>query len=181
MADDEASIDSFLSDEPKKKESIMPFIAAIGVVSLVAVGAGWFVSGLLAPTNTAQAPTETAKANDKAAKGDKPESDEEGESAVTTPAQVMRLEPVLVSLSDNTNTYLRMELALVFGEEGGDQSEEAKLRIGSEIAAFARTLTLRKISGPSGYLHLRDDLLDRARLATSGAVKELLILSLVSE
>ena len=180
MADDKASIDDFLSDEPKKKESFLPFLAALGLISVVAVGAGWIVSSQLSQDSSDVVSLEEkpAKDEDKSAeKGDKQTSKYIGDGS----SQIMKLDPVLVSLADGSDTYLRMELALIFDKDAGNQNEETRLRIGSEITSFASTLTLKQISGPSGYLHLREDLLDRARLATSGEVKELLILSMVSE
>lgn len=183
MGDETADIDDFLSDEPKKKkDSFLPFLAALGLISVVAVGAGWILSDRLGGSNwQPEASAKNADTGKKTAeKGDKPS--QSGSVYVDHgPSKVVKLEPVLVSLAGNSKTFLRMELALVLDEDAPKQNEEARLRVGSEIASYASTLSIQQISGPSGFLHLREDLLDRARLATAGAVNDLLILSMVAE
>lgn len=51
--------------------------------------------------------------------------------------------------------------------------------IRQDIVAYARTVTLAQLEGPSALQHLRDDLNERASLRTNGEVSELLIQTLV--
>jgi flagellar FliL protein len=47
--------------------------------------------------------------------------------------------------------------------------------------AYLRTVPLAQIEGPSGFLHLREDLNERARIRSGGKVKELVVQSLMLE
>ena len=53
--------------------------------------------------------------------------------------------------------------------------------IAEDIVAYLRTVPLAQIEGPSGFLHLREDLNDRARIRSGGKVRELVIQALVLE
>ena len=53
--------------------------------------------------------------------------------------------------------------------------------IGEDIVAYLRTVSLAQIEGPSGFLHLREDLNDRARIRTGGKIRELVVQALVLE
>ena len=44
-----------------------------------------------------------------------------------------------------------------------------------------RTVPLAQLEGPSGFLHLREDLNDRARIRSGGKVRELVVHALVLE
>lgn len=168
-------------DEAPKKESPLPFIMVMVVLSLVAVGSGWYLTSLLQPPKMEKA-AKTQTANEEPVAEDDAEEEvaEDEEDSEPDPAAIL-LDPIIVALQRSENTFIRIELALIpnRGAEIGDQ--ESRLRIGSDVAAFVQTLQLHQILGPTGYLHLRDDLLDRARLVTDGQVKDVLIVSMVAE
>ena len=173
MAEEEEN--DLKAPEPKKS-SIVPTIIALVIVTGAAAGAGWFLSGMLSESKM----TETAEVMP-AKEAKKEEGKESKDKKDPVPSGgVVKLDPLIVKL-DRNNTFLRLELALIAKEDVNLHGEETKARIGAEIATFARTLTLQQISGPSGYLHLREDLLDRAQLATEGQIKDLLIMSMVAE
>lgn len=175
MANDPFASD--LLDTPKKKESPLGLIIGLVVITVIALGAGWFLGGQLGGSS---APPEKPEA--KAEESEKTEKKEEGEEEEQVAAgPIIKLEPIIVALPDDNNTFLRVELVLIAKPETDINNAETKLKLTNDISAFIRTLTLNQISGPSGYLHFREDLLDRARLTTEGAVKELLIMSLVAE
>lgn len=185
MADDQADIDDFLSDEPQKKESIVPLLAALGIVSVLAVGAGWFLGGQLAAGNQTAAMQDAAE-KEPEKKAEKKEDKEKTDNVAAEykkggDPKIVRLDPIIVSLAGNSGTFLRMELAIILKDGADAQSDEDRLRIGSELAAFTQTMSIDQISGPSGFMHLREDLLDRARLSTAGAAQDVLVLSWVSE
>ena len=50
-----------------------------------------------------------------------------------------------------------------------------------DILAYLRTLKLHQIEGASGFQHLRDDLEERASIRSDGAVKHILIRTLLLE
>jgi flagellar FliL protein len=50
---------------------------------------------------------------------------------------------------------------------------------GQDVLAYIRTLSLAQIQGPSGLLHLREDLNERVRLRSKGAIQELVLETLI--
>ncbi len=173
MADEEEK-----SADQKKPDSVFGFLIALVVVSVVAVGAGWFVVEQLAATQISDDMKETHSVKD-GSQGEETEHEEEEGKHVGT--SVIVLDPLIVDLQNSQRSWIRLELAIVAYAEAELDDEENKLRLANDIAAFVRTLSIQQISGPSGNLHLREDLLDRARLSTDGFVEEVLITSMVVE
>lgn len=169
---------------PDKKQSVMTFVIALVLVTVFAVGAGWFVAtNLLQPQNVAGAAAKEDQNKLKAAetknadKGDpkKHAKDQSDGKAVTV------LKPIVVELGRSKNTWIRVEMAVVADRSANLEDPLAKGRIANDIMAFLRNITIRQISGPSGYLHLKEDLLDRAKLSSEGKVDEVIITTLVVE
>jgi flagellar FliL protein len=48
-----------------------------------------------------------------------------------------------------------------------------------DILSYIRTMSLAQIQGPSGLLHLREDLNERARLRSKGVIQELVLETLI--
>lgn len=170
-------------EEVTKKESLMAFIGVMLVLSLVAVGAGWFLTQQLQRSDTSTPQTDVAYKNEKeenTAKSEE-EASEEGESEEKPKPEAIILDPIIVALQKNENVFMRIELAIIPKEDAEISNQEMRLRIGSDVAAIMQTMTLQQISGPTGHLHFREDLLDRVRLVTSGQVKDVLIMSMVAE
>ncbi|MEM7289378.1 MAG: flagellar basal body-associated FliL family protein [Pseudomonadota bacterium] len=186
MASD--SIDDFMGDAPEpKKESSGGFIVALALGTVIAAGTGWFLGGQFTPQSATDAMSKqemTAKdeeKEEKKAKADEKDEDMEDAEAPSNPDNIIALDPILTVLQDSDNVFMRLELAIVLNERADEFDTESKLRLHSDLSALSRTLTLRQISGPSGYLHLRDDLIDRARLISDGIIKDVLVLSMVAE
>ena len=53
--------------------------------------------------------------------------------------------------------------------------------IAEDIIGYLRTVPMSDLEGPSGFLHLREDLNDRARIRSGGKIRELIIQALVLE
>jgi flagellar FliL protein len=51
--------------------------------------------------------------------------------------------------------------------------------IRQDVLAYLRTLSLAQIQGPSGLLHLREDLNERVKLRSKGVIQELVLESLI--
>jgi flagellar protein FliL len=47
------------------------------------------------------------------------------------------------------------------------------------MLAYLRTLSLAQIQGPSGLLHLREDLNERVKMRSKGVVQELVLETLI--
>jgi len=61
----------------------------------------------------------------------------------------------------------------------GDDLLAAK--IGEDLLAFLRTISPEDIEGPTGFEHLREDLIERARVRSNGRVRDLVIHSFIVE
>ena len=172
---------------PAKKESVVGFLIAVFLVSVIAVGAGWFVGGQLQSSGSdmMKGAESKTKINEKTkqTKKEKPEDEkkEENKNDNEKPKSFVILKPLLVELAKSNNSWVRLELALLVDEEAGLENEEKQLMVSNDLTTFIRTISLAQLSGPSGYLHFREDLIDRARLATEGMVRDVIIVSMVAE
>ena len=171
-------------EEETKKGSSLGFIVAFVLATVMSLGSGWFIGGTLIGTGgdkkvEMKKPVEEEAEKDQAKNSDADGSDE-GEEEKSL-RNIIMLEPVLVLLRESKNTFIRLELAIVLNEDEPAFDTESLTRLKSDISDYSRTLSLQQIQGPSGYLHFRDDLLDRVRLTTDGKVRDVLVLSMVAE
>jgi flagellar FliL protein len=77
------------------------------------------------------------------------------------------------------DTWIRLEASLLFDEKAVPHPEALGAQISDDILAFLRTATLTQIQGISGLQNLRQDLNERVAIRSNGAVKELVIRTLV--
>jgi len=171
-------------DIPDEKQSVMTFVMALVLVTVIAIGAGWFVAtNLLQSQDVAGAVVKEDLNKHKTAKTKNADKDDPKKHAKDQPTgkAVIALEPIVVGLSRSNNTWIRVEMAVIADRSANLEEPQVKGRIANDIMAFLRNITLRQISGPSGYLHLKEDLLDRAKLSTQGKVDEVIITTLVVE
>ncbi|MCP4073323.1 MAG: flagellar basal body-associated FliL family protein [Hyphomicrobiales bacterium] len=169
-------------EEEKKPESIKVFIIALVLVSVIAVGGGWIVGVQMNAGEATSA--EDAAREELAKRGKEEEVNGKGEETDALPdsdKNVVELDTILVALRDNDNIWVRLQLAVISDSQTDLDSAEIKTRMHSDITAFVKTLKLAQISGPSGFIHLKEDLLDRARLTTNGQVEDLMIMSIIAE
>ena len=156
----------------KKKSAVLGFIVTLLLVSVLAVGAGWFVAGQIKPkpevAEDEQPKTLVKKEKKKKEKEKKPEN-------------FVKLEPILTKLAKSNGKWIRLELGVLADAEAKLNDLEKKLELIDHMSAFLRTISLSEISGPAGYMHLREDLIDRAKLATDGMATDVFVLSLVTE
>ncbi len=169
-------------EEEKKPESIKVFIIALVLVSVIAVGGGWIVGVQMNAGEATSA--EDAAREELAKKGKEEEANGKGEETDAlsdSDKNVVELDTILVALRDNENVWVRLQLAVISDGQTDLDSAEIKTRMHGDITAFVKTLKLAQISGPSGFIHLKEDLLDRARLTTNGQVEDLMIMSIIAE
>ena len=94
-------------------------------------------------------------------------------------ASVIDLEPVIANLASPSDMWVRLEMAVVFDKEKVEDVARMEAEVTGDVLAFLRTVTLQEIRGPSSLNHLRDDLNERVRFRTAGAVEELIIETMV--
>jgi flagellar FliL protein len=93
---------------------------------------------------------------------------------------VKELAPIVTNLATPDNaSWVRLQTAIVYEKADAPQIEVMSSRIGDDMLAFVRTLTLDQIQGASGLQHLREDLNERASIRSDGHVRELMIETLV--
>lgn len=143
------------------------------LVTLVAIGAGAGF-GMFLYGSLFSEPEEVKLAAKKKKKADVPEPKPLDNTKLVT------LTPVIAELPDSDNTWLRIEASVVVDATTVGESVVAA-EVAADIAAYLRSTTLVQLEGPSGYINLRQDLVDRARIRAPGKVKDLVIHGMVLE
>lgn len=150
------------------KGGMIGFLAVTLALAGVGAGGGFFLvrHAMEVARSEAKSESEAAKAEVKA------------DYAGTRKAA--GLPPIITNLA-TPGTWVRLEAAVVYDEAEGKLPPALPAEITEDILAFLRTLTVGHITGPSGFLHLKDDLNERAALRSNGVVKDVLIQMLVIE
>lgn len=169
----------------KPKSQLVPSIIAIVVITAVAAGAGWFLGGDFStrghPVVEKKVHVIVKKADlESEAGGGHGEEGEDGEKKHTGPTVAM-LNPIVSSLNDPNGLWIRLEVAVIFGADKHYEGEIDKISLQNDIVAYLRTIDSALISGPSGFVHFHEDLVDRVRMTTGGRAEDVKILSLVAE
>jgi flagellar FliL protein len=94
--------------------------------------------------------------------------------------QVISLAPIVTNLAGDEGGWIRLEAAVLVE---GKRAVPAELtaRLVQDTTALLRTLSIRQISGASGFQHLREELMDRMKARSANRVREVMIQSLVIE
>jgi flagellar FliL protein len=161
---------SVAAEPPKKKSAMMVTAIAVVVLTLVGGGGGWVVGKMIAP-----APPKPEAAAPAAGEHGAPAGGEHGKPAVS---HVKELEPIIANLSYPSDSLVRLELSLIFGD---NVDEAVAASVQEDILSYMRTVSLQQIQGPRGFSYLRDDLKERARLRSQGKVAEIVFRTFVIE
>lgn len=100
-------------------------------------------------------------------------------SAAIDGRALRELVPVVTNLAAPEGAWIRLQTAIVYDKADAAAMDVVATKVGEDVLAFVRTLTLEQIQGASGLEALRDDLNERAALRSDGKVRELLIEMLV--
>lgn len=173
-------------DVPQKKgPGLVVQIVVLLVLTLVAAGAGYFSGGMLKGESAPAAEEAHAPADGGHGDGGHGEKKEEGghgeeedPAAADMKRGVYALPPIMTNLAAPTDTWMRIEAAAVF--EGEVDASMADI-VHQDLLAYLRTVKLHQVEGPSGFLHMKDDLTERARIRSAGKVKSILIRTIVFE
>ncbi|WP_420392738.1 flagellar basal body-associated FliL family protein [Acuticoccus sp.] len=96
-----------------------------------------------------------------------------------TSTTVARLNPVIVNLAAPRGARIRLDTAMVFDVDAVDDVERMKATLANSMVAFLRTVSVGELTGASAFNYLRDDLNERAKVASGGTVSELLIETMI--
>jgi flagellar protein FliL len=100
-------------------------------------------------------------------------------SPYTGSIAIKKLAPVVTNLAGSENDWVRLEASIVY-KPGDEQNPDVLVsETRQDILSYIRTMSLAQIQGPSGLLHLREDLNERARLRSKGAIQELVLETLI--
>ena len=179
MADDDRSDKSEKPEKPQKPKA-GELLISLFLLSALAIGVGWFVAGMHNRSPSVGA-SDQANANAAQHAEDVKPHSEEDVSTTHSGKKFAKLDPIIVDLSGDTKTWLRLELAVIADATIEVSDPEIKAQITGDIAAYIRTATLAQISGPTGYMHFREDILDRARLSTQGKIEKIYVQVMVVE
>lgn len=92
---------------------------------------------------------------------------------------IKKLAPVVTNLASSESDWIRLEASIVY-KGGGDLNPDIMAsEIRQDILSYLRAISLAQIQGPSGLLHVREDLNERAALRSKGVVQELVVETLV--
>jgi len=92
---------------------------------------------------------------------------------------IKRLAPVVTNLTGSASDWVRVEASIVFKADGAQNPDVLAGETRQDVLAYIRTLSLAQIQGPSGLLHLREDLNERVRLRSKGVIQELVLETLI--
>ena len=160
------------------KSKLMPTIAAVGLLTLVAIGGGAGVGFLLDGTAPPPAPVVAAAADPEPTDGKKEVA--ASEPSPTAKSQILKLEPVVTNVTSPADVLMRVEASIVIDPEKVENSALLAAQIQGDTLTFLRTIDLAQVEGSRGLLHLREDLRERAQLR-SPAVSDYLIQALIAQ
>ncbi|MEP9399840.1 flagellar basal body-associated FliL family protein [Mesorhizobium sp. KR2-14] len=150
---------------PQPKTPSLPLQAGVlAAVTVAAIALGWFAGQYLNRSSAeAAAAVET---QDAAAEQDQLRGTE------------IQLEAITTNLAVPNTMWVRLEASIVL-----DQPPSPTLadEIHQDLLAYMRTVKVYQIEGASGFRNLKADLEERARIRSSGHVKQVLIRTLLFE
>jgi flagellar FliL protein len=85
----------------------------------------------------------------------------------------------VTNLAEPADSWVRIESSIVFKTGTLPNPDVTLAEIRADAVAYLRTMSLAQIEGASGLQHLREDLNERVAIRTKGAVRELIVESLV--
>ncbi|MFE1600202.1 flagellar basal body-associated FliL family protein [Methylobacterium sp. ID0610] len=152
--------------EPKKGKG---WIAILALLTLVAGGTGGALGYYFLSTVEKAVDAKKQEEHDKATKV----------LAYTGDLSTRSVGPLVSNLADSGDTWIRFEGSIIYKTGAIQTPDIAVAEIRQDILAYLRTVSLAQVEGASGLQHLREDLNERVQLRTKGAVRELVVETLI--
>ena len=161
---------------PKKKSSFMSMLIEWLLVTLIAGAAGAALTTLRPPPAAATASEATP-----GKLADKKEEETKAEAAANCGPgpSLVDLPPIVTNLANPSDTWVRLEAAIVFDPKGLPHPEIVAAEIATDELAYLRTISVQELQGPIGLENIRQDLRDRALVRSNGKIIDLLLKTLV--
>jgi flagellar protein FliL len=100
-------------------------------------------------------------------------------SPYTGDIAIKKMAPVVTNLANSESDWIRLEASIVY-KSGDDMNSDALVaETRQDVLAYLRTVSLSQVQGPSGLLHVREDLNERAKIRSKGTIQELVLETLV--
>ena len=184
MADTDTDVDNDAANASGR--SVVSFIIAIVLMTLVSAGVGFATGGFLIDT---PAPMATAKKADaamggvpgKPTHGSKAKYDGNEENKTVQAIEIIDLEPIVTNLAKPEKTWVRIEASIELVSTYDGDKDLLSRTIAEDLLMFTRTLPLASLAGSSGITHYKEDISERARIRSGGAVNQVLLKMLVIE
>ena len=109
---------------------------------------------------------------------DKP-AESSADTRLAEPSTVLDLPPIVTNLGAPQDTWVRLEGSIIFDPRTLPHPDAVVGRIGDDILAYLRTVSLRQLEGPIGLENIREDLNERAAIRSDGKVRAFVIRTLV--
>lgn len=158
------------------KPSIMSVIIPVLLLTLIAAGGGFAVATLLNGKPVVEAATPAAEGDAAKPEGAATETEHPENGGV-----VRQLAPIITNLAAPKDTWMRIEVSLVISPEAQAEQDIIAVQSSDKILTMLRTVSLAQIEGPSGFLHLKEDINDLLRKSSENKIKQVLINSMVVE
>lgn len=172
----------------KKGGGLVVTIVIVLVLSVLAGGGGWYLGKMMSEKFITQEKKDelakkTAVPAEGAAEGGGhggKEAKKPGEDALPHLANeennVVALEPITSNLAYPSESWVRLEVALLFNDKPDEKTAE---EVHQDILAYIRTVSLQQIQSVRGFEYLRQDIKERATLRTEGRVKDVMFRTFV--
>lgn len=92
---------------------------------------------------------------------------------------IKKIAPVVTNLANSENDWIRLESSIVYKPSPEMNSDILAAETRQDVLAYLRTVSLSQIQGPSGLLHVREDLNERVKIRSKGIIQELVLETLV--
>jgi flagellar FliL protein len=189
MAEPEAPPAEEGEEGKKKGGGLVVTIVIVLVLTIVAGGGGWYLGNMLSGKFiTQEKKDEIAKKASEAAAVAAAEGGGHGGGEAKKPGEdalphlaneennVVALEPITSNLAYPSDSWVRLEVALLFGDKPDEKTAE---EVHQDIMAYIRTVSLQQIQSARGFEYLRQDIKERATLRTEGRVKDVMFRTFV--
>jgi flagellar FliL protein len=100
-------------------------------------------------------------------------------SPYTGDVAIKKLAPVVTNLVGSGNDWVRLEASIVYKASQEQNPDVMLAETRQDVLTYIRTLSLAQIQGPSGLLHVREDLNERVKLRSNGAIQEIVLETLI--
>jgi len=168
---------------------VTELVAPLLILTVLAAGGGILLGLYLPGGESVQATLDDKEAvvdaaPSKARRGHdadmRPEKGKETADALKKGAYVLKeLAPIITNLADPPARWIRVQVSIVVDPKEVGHLDVLVAELTSDIVAYLRTMSLSAIEGTNGLRRLHEELLERAAVRSSGAVRELIIQSLV--